>query len=318
MDTGSIRLISKNGIYRKSDLDVKIRKTHQSSFIADFTQAYQKQILFVFDCIKLSVFVFLLLFIYSRVDAATLEEQRLRSKSPWNFLNDFYVDTNAQGLNSVDNSSGGTYTSGLRYKINSQDFLWVYGRLGKRFTGEERFDLLDTLVRYERLLNEKLLGMSSRLRFDLTLPTNQINNERTSFVGALGSQIRFTTTLPYNVFLTWTNTVRWNFHTYRVSVYGSPNIQATGSTSLNFSYTLTPKTQLALGLGWSLAKSYENTVTSNYSIDVSGSYVLTDKWSAYAGWTTGGSPYTADGRNSNIQLFDERNTTYYIGVTHFM
>lgn len=289
-----------------------------TQFIQKLVKKHQKKILFVFDCIKVAMFVSLFLFIHTKVNAQTLEEQRLLSVSPWNFLNDFTVDTNAQNLNAVDNSSGLTYTSGLRYALGAKENLWVFGRASKRFTGEERFDLLDTIVRYERVLDQKFLTMSTRSRLDAILPTNTFIQEQTSFMGALGAQLRFTKVLPYRLFLIWNNNLRWNFHRYRVSELAIPNIQTTASTLGILSFAATPRIQASLGLGWSVARSYENTLTDFYSIDLNASYVFTKEWSALAGWTTAGSPFTADGQNSNIRLFDERDTTFYFSVTHFM
>lgn len=288
--------------------------------VDQFINHYNILISLTFDCLKVAVFAFLFLFMYTRAQAATLtlEEQRLRSKSPWNFMNDVTVDTNAQPVTSVDNSSGATYTSGIRYKLDTKTMVWGFGRLSKRFDGEERLDLLDTIIRLERALDFKPLGMASRGRVDVTLPTNEFVHEQTSFVGALGAQLRFTKTLPYGVFMTWANTARWNFHEFRVSELAIPNIQAIASTDFNFSYALGSKIQAFLGLGWSLAKTYKNIVTDNYQIGVGGTYVLNDKWNTAFGFSTAGSPYSADGQNSNINLFDERDTIYYLSLTHFM
>lgn len=289
-----------------------------SAILKNILDKNQKTIFFLFDCIKVAVFVFLFLFIHVKVNAQTLEEQRLRSKSPWNFLNDFTVDTNSQLENSIDNSSGVTYTSGFRYSLGAQRNLWVFGRLAKRFTGEERFDMLDTIVRLEQALDPKFLGMSMRLRGDLILPTNDFIREQTSFVGATGGQLRFTKSLPYNLFFIWSNNFRWNFHDYRVSELGIPNVQTTASASGLLSYSVSPRLQTSLTLGWSVAKTYENIFKDFYSIDINASYTFTKEWSALFGWTTAGSPFTADGRSSNIRLFDERDTTFYLSVTHFM
>lgn len=279
---------------------------------------HKKVILFLFDCIKVSVFVLLFLFIHVKVNAQTLEEQRLRSKSPWNFLNDFTIDSNSQAVDAVDNTSGLTYTTGFRYSLTPKRNLWVFGRLAKRFTGEERFDMLDTIVRIEQVLGQKVLGMGTRLQLNAILPTNDFIREQTSFVGATTGQVRFTKALPYNLFFIWNNNLRWNFHDYRVSELGIPNIQANASTLGILSYAVSPRIQSSLGLGWSVAKSYSNVFRDFYTIDINTSYVFTKEWSVLGGWTTAGSPFTADGRNSNINLFDERDTTFYLSLTHFM
>ncbi len=327
MDTGSIiqnslkRNLRENislnvpsKLVSKNDSDAQV----DDQFVNQFIKTYQNKIMFLFDCIKVAVFIFLFLFIHTEVNAQTLEEQRLLSVTKWNFLNDFTVDSNAQDVDAIDNSSGVTYTTGFRYKLSNKRNLWAFGRLSKRFTGEERFDPLDTILRVEQVLDQKILSMSTRARVDLTLPTNEFIREQTSFYGALGGQLRLTKVLPYKLFFALNNNVRWNFHDFRVSELGIPNIQASASTLATLSYAVTPKIQTTISGGWSLAKSYENTFTDFYSIDLSASYVLTDKWSVLGGWTTAGSPFTADGQNSNIRLFDERDTTFYVSLTHFM
>jgi hypothetical protein len=328
MDTGCIKLLDSKmtkDVGRGGSIN-RVVDAHESldllnvvtSVVQAFIALHKKSILFFFDCIKISVFVLLFLFIHVKVNAQTLEEQRLRSKSPWNFLNDFTVDSNAQDVNAIDNSSGVTYTSGLRYALNPKQIFWAFGSGSKRFTGEERLDLLDTVLRFEQVLDQKLFTMSQRLRFDAVLPTNDFVHEQTSFMGAVVGQIRFTKALPYRMFLIWNNRLRWNFHDFRVSELGIPNIQTTAGTLLNLSFAATPKLQTSLGLGWSLARTYKSVLKDFYSIDINASYVLTKEWSMTGGWTTAGSPYTADGQNSNIKLFDERDTTFYFSFTHFM
>ncbi len=320
MDTGSIIKIKTTNVQRQNQSLKKQDALNTSPFelLNSLITVYQNAIGFVFDCIKVAVFIFLFLFIHTKVNAQTLEEQRLRSKSPWNFLNDFTMDSNAQDLSAIDNSSGLTYTSAVRYAINPKRIFWAFGRGSKRFTGEERFDLLDTILRLEQVLDQKFLGMGMRARIDAILPTNEFEHEQTSFVGALGSQLRFTKVLPYRLFLTWNNNVRWNFHNYRVSELANPNIQSSATTLFSLSFAATPKFQLSSSLGWSVAKSYKNNLSDFYTIDLNASYVLTKEWSTTVGWTTAGSPFTADGQNSNIKLFDERDTTFYMSLTHFM
>ncbi len=315
-DSSSVMISNKK--IRPLDLDPLGSKTLALSFIEIFLINRKFLLLFLFDCIKIVVFLFILLFIYTKANAQTLEEQRLRSKSPWNFINDITLDTNAQNLNAIDNSSGATYTAGFRYSLGKKRNLWAFGRAAKRFSGEERFDLLDTIVRIEQVLDQKILSMAPRVRLEAVLPTNEFVHEQTSFVGALGTQFRLTKPLPYKLFLIWSNNLRWNFHNFRVSETGVPNIQTTASSLINLSYAVNPKIQTSLGLGWSLAKSYENNLTDFYSIDLNASYVFTNELSFVAGWTTAGSPFTADGRNTNIKLFDERDTTFYFSFTHFM
>lgn len=248
--------------------------------------------------------------------AQSVEELRLKNPSKYNFLNDLTWDTNAQKFDAIDNSRGLTYTFGLKYKIDGKSNLWGFAQFSKRFNGEERFDMLDSVLRYERTLGS-LYDFSNRTRLSLILPTNEFNHELTSFVGALSAQMRSGKSLNNKFYLNLINTLRWNFHNYRVSEQASPNIQALFSSSASISYTPLEKLTLSGSLGWRFAKSYKNIVTDRYSFDLSASYSLPKKLTLTLGAGTQGSPYTANGQSSNIRIFDERNTSYYISLSHF-
>ncbi len=248
--------------------------------------------------------------------AQSLEDQRLASQTKFNFLNDLTLDSNVQKKASVDNNSGLTYTFGLKYKIDSKNSIWAFARAAKRLSGEERFDLLDTIVRYERSLGT-FMGASNRFRLSAVLPTNEHVHETTSFNGALSGQLRSGLTLRPRLYLTVVNTLRWNFHRYRVSEVAGINIQSTLRSSLLFSYTLNKKVLFSSSIGGVMAKTYKNKFRNHYNYDVSASYNLTNKATLTAGLGTSASATKADGRSSNIRLFDERDTSYYLSLSHF-
>lgn len=252
--------------------------------------------------------------------AQTLEEKRLASKQKLNYLNDVTVDSNPQPLDAIDNSSGVTYTLGVKYAPESikRSNVWVLGRMSKRFNGEEILGLLDTIVRFEKNFATPVLGFAPRLRFDLILPTNEFVHEQTSFYGATSMQLRLGRSLTPKLYMLLINTLRWNYHQYRISEIGSANIQNTLSSYVVFAYSVAPKTQVGLETGWSWAKTYENNIRNNYLLGGFASYMFTPEWSSTIGISTFASPMTADGQSSNLRVFNERFSTMYFSVTHFM
>lgn len=251
--------------------------------------------------------------------AQTLEEKRLQSRQKFNFLNDVTVDTNPQPFDSIDNSSGMTYTLGIKYSPESvkRSNIWLLTRMSKRFNGEEILGLLDTIVRFEKS-TDAFMGWAPRFRVDLTLPTNEFVHEQTSFVGAASGQIRLGRSLTPKIYFLWLNTLRWNMHEYRVSELGSVNIQNTLSSFGVANYSISPKLQAGVEFGWSWARTYGGNIRNNYLLGGYASYVITPEWSATIGASTQASPMTADGQSSNIKFFNERFTTTYLSVTHFM
>ncbi len=248
--------------------------------------------------------------------AQSLQEKRLRSQTKYNFLNDFTASSNAQKVDAFDQRISGVYTFGLKYKVNKKNNFWFFARGSKLFYGRERMGLLDSIVRYEHLLGT-YKGVLNRARLSVVLPTNDDNHETTSFNGAVSGQIRSGLSLPKNFYLNIVNTLRWNFHQYRISETAGINIQSTFRSSATLSYTLFSKITLAGVFGVSMAKSYENKYRKAYNFDYSGSYSITDKLSASLGYGINANFTKADGRASNIKLFDERNSYYYASLTHF-
>lgn len=266
-----------------------------------------------------AVLVAIVLLMGQQAFSQTLEEQRLQSRQKLNYLNDITVDTNPQPLDSIDNSSGMTYTLGIKYSPVSvkRSNIWLLARMSKRFNGEEIFGLLDTIVRFEKSI-DPLWGWSPRLRVDITLPTNEYVHEQSSFVGAGSFQLRLGRSVTPRLYLMWLNTLRWNLHQYRVSEVGSVNIQNTLSSFGVLNYSLTEKIQVGTEFGWTWARTYESNIRNNYLLGGYASYVITPEWSATLGMSTQASPMTADGQSSNIKIFNERFTTTYLSVTHFM
>lgn len=268
---------------------------------------------------KAYVVVFMGLLFVQTTWAQSLEEQRLKSRQKFNYLNDMTVDSNAQDFGSLDNNRGVTYTLGIKYSpesIKGANF-WLIPRLSKRFNNEEILGLLDTIVRFEKTL-DSFLGFSQRLRLDATLPTNEFVHEQTSFAGAGSVGLRWGRSISPSLYLIWSNTLRWNFHQYRVSELGIVNIQSTFSSFGNLTYTVSPKLMLGTEFGWSWAKTYQNNYRNNYLLGGFASYIITPALSTTIGVSTFSSPFMADGQNSNIRLFDERETTLYMSLTHFM
>lgn len=245
----------------------------------------------------------------------SLEEQRLLSQSKYNYLNDISFATNPQ-TNKADQVRNVTYALGLKYKLDAKTNLWAIGLINKSLNQEERFGLLDTILRYDRSIS-KLYGFNNRIRLSAILPTNERVHEQTSFEGAATLQLRSGKSIGGKFFLNLVNTLRWNFHEFRVSETAIPNIQATLNNNVLLSYGITPKTQAVLNLGWTTAKTYKNIFRDRYTIDLSVNYAIDSKLSTYAGFTTNAEPVSADGQESNLAVFDERDTTFYLGLSHF-
>lgn len=249
----------------------------------------------------------------------TLEEQRLRSRQKLNYLNDVTVDTNPQSMDAYDHASGVTYTLGIKYAPESvkRSNIWVMARMSKRFNGEEILGLLDTIVRFEKSV-DAFFGWAPRFRVDMILPTNEFVHEQTSFLGATSFQTRLGRSLTPKLYMILVNTLRWNFHEYRVSEIGAVNIQSTLSSFGVLAYTASPKIQLGTEFGWSWARTYQGNIRNNYLLGGFASYVINPQWSSTVGVSTFASPMTADGQSSNIKIFNERFTTTYLSLTHFM
>lgn len=248
--------------------------------------------------------------------AQTLEEQRLQSGTKFNYLSDLTLDTNVQRANTVDNISGGTYTFGLKYAPDKKTNLWAFVRGAKRFNGEQVFGLLDTILRYERLI-PKYQGFTNRFRASAILPTNEDIHESTSFNGGLSLQLRSGRPLGKKVYFNFINSLRWNTHEFTVSEQAVANIEAVASTLASFAYSLNAKFLFASSVGASVAKTYRNKTRNNYSFDVAAVYNYTNRTSFTAGYAVNGAQVKADGRSSNIRLFDERNSNYFLSLTYF-
>lgn len=108
--------------------------------------------------------------------------------------------------------------------------------------------------------------------------------------------------------------VKANFHEYKISTTGSSNTQYTLSNALVFAYSISDKIALSLSNAYYRNFTYAGNYNDGFSFDQSLTFVLPQSFSATIGHAIGGTALAVNGTESNVQIFDEDLSTYYVSL----
>lgn len=113
-----------------------------------------------------------------------------------------------------------------------------------------------------------------------------------------------------------TPSVRVFTHEFRVDTAGNSNTNYSAAARFIVSYVLAPSLSLSLDNSYARAWTYEGEYNDQFSFDQSLSYVLAKGFSIYVGHAVGGSALDVNGQESNLKLFDSRESQIYGGVSY--
>ncbi|MGE0634245.1 MAG: hypothetical protein AB7O96_17655 [Pseudobdellovibrionaceae bacterium] len=157
-------------------------------------------------------------------------------------------------------------------------------------------------------------NLSTGFSFAGIAPTNTESREKDSFRGgaSLGTKLVWA---PAPVTLAYAIAGTRNFHEYTLSSEGSPNIQYSVTQSLNAELTLGQWGLSAEGL-YRYSWTYRNFSRQSYASSFGISYAFNDSWSVSTGVENSLGPlFKANGRDTNIRVFDQNQSQINLGLT---
>lgn len=110
--------------------------------------------------------------------------------------------------------------------------------------------------------------------------------------------------------------VRVFSHEFRVDTAGESNTEYSTTANFIISYVIAPGYSLSLNNTYARAWTYEGEYNDQFSFDQSISILLAKGFSLFAGHSIGGSALDVNGQESNLKLFDSRESQMYGGVSY--
>jgi hypothetical protein len=158
----------------------------------------------------------------------------------------------------------------------------------------------------------KLFGLDLTNRVSLTLPLNELIHKRDSYNGAVGvgSDIEYSVgslNLKYGLTLTR------NIHEYEVSAESKANIAYILSHAIAAKYEIGDVTLAAVGT-YKFARTYNNFERTTFIHAVEAEYKYSDDFAFMAGTGNEGNSLRANGKDSNLDFFNENTSVVYAGL----
>jgi len=230
-----------------------------------------------------------------------------------------FASTNTYGFDSPEKSlsqdfifSGRLSTPG-GYIISSS--LWF----NKDFKNERELNVRDSLVSITKPYGEIVKGISLTNRASLTLALSEFSDKTAGLITAarynpiLSHQATY---LLDGLTIIYRPTFIWNFHEFNNRTDGASNYQQTINQRVTLFYMATESLFLSLDNTYIKSWSYDGNTNDIYSLDQSVTYAPNRDLSFFLGHSIGGNSLAVNGQETKIEIFDTRQSQYYIGLSY--
>lgn len=184
----------------------------------------------------------------------------------------------------------------------------------KDLKGERKFSMGNGFIALSKSLRQydKLsISASASAVIPLAESTKDIQTLRTGIKVAP----KFSYKATDNASLSYSPGVKVNFHEFKTSLTGRSNTQYSLSQTASFSYNVMDYFTIGLGGAYARSFTYNGNSKDFYSIDQSLSFAPTESTGIEVGHSIGGNPLAANGIDSDINIFNSRESSVYAGFS---
>lgn len=160
-------------------------------------------------------------------------------------------------------------------------------------------------------------GITWTVSGSAVLPTNPQEREQKSYQGALrlGNAFSFSQ-IPGGGFMTYRLTVGRNFHGYSQGADGSYNLKQSLGHSLDYTQPIYGNLSLTGIFGYTQAWTYLDDQRYSFLMAAQLSYQATDEASVSIGTANQASALRPNGRDSNIEFFNDETSIVTLGLSY--
>ncbi|MGZ3802152.1 MAG: hypothetical protein ACXWRZ_16375 [Bdellovibrio sp.] len=182
--------------------------------------------------------------------------------------------------------------------------------------GQTGFDNTTVSVSHTHALTDYIVWTNS---MGGVLPTNQQIREQTSFQGAAraATAISFDQ-LFLNSSLLYKLSFNRNFHEFNISSAGTYNTRDVIGQLVNYSVPLTKAFSLSTSFYYAMAHTYADDLTSRFSLGADLQWNATKNFSMVVGTSNDGNALKPNGRDSNIEFFNDNTSSIKLGLNYIL
>jgi hypothetical protein len=229
------------------------------------------------------------------------------------------LNSNLEQLNSTDYTANGDFALTLIFKNFPLGNLNLFLNATKDLTGERQFTMNDGSISNVHNLGEySNINLGLSLSAVLPISENSIKNThlntKLTATPIASYQFKHMTSALDWLSISYRPSVGTYFHDYQVTETGSSNPQYSLAQRAILSFSLSDNFSLDLDGSYTRYYSYQGTTWDLFNFDQSISYAFNAYGSVYIGHNNSGSALAPNGRDSNLDLFDDRSSTVYSGL----
>ncbi|WP_419171946.1 hypothetical protein [Halobacteriovorax sp.] len=218
----------------------------------------------------------------------------------------------------ADHTSGMTNSFRFSYATDIGSFTFKTS-MSKSFVDERKSNINDSSFSYSRKAARPFEGVVSFGSISAGIPTSKVSrratNLRTKLSISEGLSISDSVMRVKNLSALLILAASKNFHEYKTSLYGTSNTSYSVSSIAYLTYSFTDSFYLSLGGTYAKGWTYENNTKDLYSFSQSMGYSFSPTYNLEVGHEFGGTPLSPDGKDVEIDLFDERESSVYATLT---
>lgn len=194
-------------------------------------------------------------------------------------------------------------------------YTFVAGLSGvKDLKGERKFDMGNGFIALSKSLRQfDKLSISATASAVIPLA------ETTKDIQTLRTGIKLSPKFSYkatdNASISYSPGVKVNFHEFKTSLTGKSNTQYSLSQKAVFSYNVMDLFGISMDGAYSRSFTYNGNSKDFYSFGQSISFAPTDATGIEVGHSIGGNPLSANGIDSDINIFNSRESSVYAGFS---
>lgn len=236
----------------------------------------------------------------------------------WSTRIDSTLDRDLLKTSEADHTSGMNNSLSVSYITEFGSFT-LGSSFYKSFVDEREAQMNDSSFSFSFKGIELTKGLYTASKMSLKIPTSELSRDYANLrTGASFSQVLSVGDNILRVkdlsLLTILGGVK-NFHKYKTSLTGSSNTSHSLSAVAYLSYSVTEEFYLSLGGTYVKGWTYENNTRDLYSFSQAMGYSFSPRYNLEIGHEFGGTPLSPDGKNVEIEFFDERDSSVYASLT---
>jgi hypothetical protein len=227
--------------------------------------------------------------------------------------NNLYKQSSAENQLSQNHILNGRLSLPGKYMISTS--LWVT----KDYENERKTLVRDSIVSVLKPLGTIFGSINVTGRAGFTLPFSKDSNTTAGLITAARVNPIFSynaSKFIKNLSLIYRPSAVFNVHEFKTRTDLRSNSNYVLSHRLTVAYGITNALWLSLDNTYMRAWTYSGNTNDIYSFDQSLSYNFTRSFSIFGGHSVGGNALDVNGQESDINVFDKDNSSFYMGLSY--